>query len=865
MSTEIEPRANLLLVDDQAKNLLALEAILEPLGQNLVRAHSGHEALKQLLRMDFAAILLDVQMPEMDGFETATLIKQRARSRHIPILFLTAISKDDPYVFKGYSVGAVDYIFKPFNPDVLRSKVSVFIELFRKNEKIKQQAELLRVRREREVAEFKKASEQRYRDLAESMPQIVWTADANGTLTYRNRRFFDCAGIEYDPDTPVEWETLLHPDDRVAFRRQWRAAIDASSSLEAEFRFGSAATGAYRWHLVRAVAMRGGADATASATSWIGTSTDIDDRKRAEEALRLLAEASTVLAASLDCWSALDQVARLTVPTLGDWCIIDVRGDDAAPRRIAAVHVDPSSELASDPASVAATPAWDHEGVGAAAESVLATGKRRVVTDLAGVVDGADADLLRTMRGLGGRSFMCVPILARDGVIGTISFMTADSGRRYGAIDVSLAEDLARRVANAIENARLYDIAQRERAQLAEANRAKDEFLAVLSHELRTPLNSMLGWTQIVRAGGLDEKTLTRALETIERNAKSQAQLIADLLDVSRIVTGKLNVEPRPVMIASIVEGAVEAARPAAKARDVELAVAIELRNEEVHGDPDRLQQVVGNLLSNAIKFTPPSGRVSVRLARVDGTVRLDIEDSGQGIDPAFLPHVFERFRQGEGATTRVHGGLGLGLAIVRHLVEVHRGSVHASSEGLNKGAHFTVTLPLHHAGEKVNGVPAETVEGSATLAADALRGLNVLVVEDDDDGRELLEMVLNDYGAHVTAVASAGAALETLSRGGHDVLVSDIGLPMEDGYSLLRRVRELDAASGGKIPAIALTAYASGDDRARALAAGFEAHVTKPVEPQELAAAVASLVHARRASAEIARQSPTPRSAVRV
>jgi PAS domain S-box-containing protein len=850
MTIDTEPRVNLLLVDDQPKNLLALEAILEPLGQTLVKAESGPEALKHLLRMDFAAILLDVQMPEMDGFETATLIKQRAKSRHIPILFLTAISKDDPYVFKGYSVGAVDYLFKPFNPDVLRSKVTVFIDLFRKGEKIKQQAEQLRVRREREVAEFKRASEQRYRDLAESMPQIVWTADGAGALTYGNRRWFDCAGLDQESEKTLEWETLLHPEDRVPFARYWQGAMERAENWEAEFRFGNVAAGTYRWHLVRALPVKTpGKEGREAKTSWIGTSTDIDDRKRAEEALRLLAEASTVLAASLDYEAALDHVARLAVPMLGDWCMIELRSDDGSLRRIVAVH-DPQ-EHPERAAGGAARAQLDEAAAGVSALNVLATAHRMVVPSIVAACDEEGAkeqQRMRVLRELGFKSYMCVPIMAHDEVLGSLAFMTAESGRAYRAVDVSLAEDLARRLAVAVENAQLYAVAQRERAQLAEANRAKDEFLAVLSHELRTPLNSMLGWTQIVRAGGLDEKTLARAMDTIERNAKAQAQLIADLLDVSRIVTGKLSVELRPVTLTSVVDEAMEAARPAAAARGVLLSSTIDLSHDEVHGDPDRLQQVVSNLLSNAIKFTPAQGHVDVHLRREDTSARLDITDSGQGIDPAFLPFVFERFRQGEGATTRVHGGLGLGLAIVRHLVEIHRGVVEASSAGTGKGSRFTVRLPLL-AADTSNAVLQVVAAdaGPSQLAGDALHGLNVLVVEDDEDGRELLEMVLNDYGANVTAVSNAPAAIALLQSGKFDILVSDIGLPAEDGYSLLRRVRELSVERGGRIPAIALTAYASGDDRARALAAGFEAHVTKPVEPQELAAAVASLAASRK------------------
>ena len=832
-----ESRVSILLVDDQPKNLFALEAILEPLGLDLVKAHSGQEALKEVLRRDFAAILLDVQMPDMDGFETAQLIKRRPRSESIPIIFLTAISKEDSYVFKGYSVGAVDYLLKPFNADVLRSKVSVFIDLFRKNEQIKQQAEELRVRREHEVAEFKRVSEQRYRDLAESMPQMVWTADASGALTYRNRRWWDCAAVEYNPARTLGWEALLHPDDQATFEKQWQSAVDTASDWEAEFRFGSAITGHYRWHLVRALPVRDERKPGQPVQSWIGTSTDIDDRKNAEQALRLLAEASKVLAESLDYKTALQAVSQIAIPDLGDWCMIDLHVEDGAERGsgrwVASVTPDlPSSVI-------------DEAAAAMGRENVLATAKRKVVPDVALSDEepgSRNAEHLARINALGFKSYMCVPILARDRVLGTIAFMTAESRRRYRAIDVNLAEDLARRVSAAVETARLYAVAEAERAQLADANRAKDEFLAVLSHELRTPLNSMLGWTQIIRAGGLDEKTLARAMDTIERNARSQAQLIADLLDVSRIVTGKLSVEMRHVPMVAVVEQAVDAVRPAATAKGVKLEVELLARDMTVNGDPDRLQQVVSNLLSNAIKFTPSGGIVNVSLFREANNARLDVRDSGQGIAPEFLPQVFERFKQGEGATTRAHGGLGLGLAIVRHLVDVHRGTVKASSPGLEQGATFSVSLPLLVALEKGSSRPPPSA-GIAPLEGDALRGVNVLVVEDDDDGRELLEMVLLDYGATVTAVSNAEDAMERLREGGLDILVSDIGLPLEDGYSLLRRVRAFTGEESGRIPAIALTAYASGDDRARALAAGFEAHVTKPVEPQELAAAVAALV----------------------
>ncbi|HEX8723617.1 MAG TPA: PAS domain S-box protein [Pyrinomonadaceae bacterium] len=384
----------------------------------------------------------------------------------------------------------------------------------------------------------------------------------------------------------------------------------------------------------------------------------------------------------------------------------------------------------------------------------------------------------------------------------------------------------------------------RKRAE--EANRLKDDFLATLSHELRTPLTSILGWSRMLQTNRFDEAVTARALQTIERNAQAQAQLVDDLLDVSRIITGKLRLDVRPVDLSGVITAAADSVRPAAEAKEIELRTLLDPAAGAVSGDPERLQQVVWNLLSNAVKFTPKGGRVEVRLERADSQVEITVADTGRGIAPEFLPHVFDRFRQADQATTRQHGGLGLGLSIVRQLVELHGGTVEVRSEGEGRGATFTVSLPPLPAragradgGRRVN--PASRT-GGALDCPPGLEGLRVLVVDDEADTREVLLAVLASCGAQPTAAASAAEALRLLGRERYDVLVSDIGMPEEDGYDLIRRVRALAGERGGTIPAVALTAYARAEDRMRALRSGFQMHVPKPVEPAELITVVANL-----------------------
>jgi signal transduction histidine kinase len=386
---------------------------------------------------------------------------------------------------------------------------------------------------------------------------------------------------------------------------------------------------------------------------------------------------------------------------------------------------------------------------------------------------------------------------------------------------------------------------QEARAQAENANRLKDEFLATLSHELRTPLTSILGWAGLLRMGKFDEATCAQALDTIERNARTQAQLIDELLDVSRIISGKLTFDTKTVNLASVVESAINVVRPAAQAKRIDIVYDCASQPGPVSGDPARLQQVVWNLLFNAVKFTPEGGRVEVRLEREGSRARVTVSDTGKGIDADFLPHVFDRFRQADSSSTRQHGGLGLGLAIVRHLVEFHGGTVSAESDGEGRGATFTVTLPLLAVRLEPDHFESLEQHGKYRLVSagvPSLGGLRVLVVDDEADARNMISAVLAQSGAEVRTCASTREALDALAEWRPDVLMSDIGMPQEDGFALIEQVRALHKDGGGLIPAAALTAYAREEDRQRILAAGFQQHVAKPIGSSELVMAVAHL-----------------------
>jgi signal transduction histidine kinase/ActR/RegA family two-component response regulator len=416
--------------------------------------------------------------------------------------------------------------------------------------------------------------------------------------------------------------------------------------------------------------------------------------------------------------------------------------------------------------------------------------------------------------------------------------------RAYEARCAELEAELERcRRAAGEERGRLAAAERTARADAERSSRAKDEFVATVSHELRTPLNSVLGWARLLRMGRLDPAGVARAVDTIERSASALAQIVDDVLDVSRIVRGQLRLDVRPVELVPVIEAAVDAVRPAAAARQIAIGLVLMPGAGQVAGDPGRLQQVVWNLLSNALKFSSPGSRIEVRLDREGGDVVITVKDTGAGIDPDFLPHLFQRFRQADSSSTRTHGGLGLGLAIVRDLVEAHGGQVRAASEGRGRGATFTVRLPALSVRRPRAAAPAGLAcDGEARQSLASLAAVRVLVVDDDADSLEVVRQVLEQAGAQVVGATSAREAMERLADGAPDVLLSDLGMPEEDGFELIRRVRALEPTRGGHVPAAALTAYTQAEDRRAALTAGFQVYLSKPIEPSELTAAVARL-----------------------
>ncbi len=559
-------------------------------------------------------------------------------------------------------------------------------------------------------------------------------------------------------------------------------------------------------------------------------------RADAEDATRrasFLAGAAAELGASLDYPATLEKIVRLAVPAMADYATLDVACDDGTTVTVSVTHLDPSKEPMIR--ALRAHGAQDGWGAGPVLR-VLRSRCSEVYADidtaaLEHLVDSpAQAAGFST---LGLRSAMIVALAVSETSLATLSLFR--SSEPHGPKDLSLAEEFAHSAAMALENARLYKNAQ-------EATRLRDEFLGTVSHELRTPLNAVLGWTRMLRAGALNGTSQDRALATIERNAMLQARLVEDLLDASRIVMGKLRLELRTIDLSGPIRAAIDAVRPAATAKSVMLDCSIDRTACLVEGDPNRVQQIVWNLLVNAIKFTPHGGKVELVVSRSGQHARITVRDTGEGIRPEFLPYVFDRFRQADSTTTRRHGGLGLGLAIVRHLVELHGGSVRADSAGEGEGSSFTVLLPLSPNTERLATLDRSAPKPTGMDELPSLDGLRLLLVDDEQDSRESIASMLESYGAIVHGVASAAEALATLDDFRPDVLVSDIGMPGEDGYALIRQLRALEPVRWGGLPAVALLTYPNAEDRIRALAAGYQMHVPKPVDAAELVTTCASL-----------------------
>jgi len=657
--------ASILLVDDNPDNLLALEAVLDRLRTRLVRASSGAEALAAAEREEFALVILDVQMPGMDGFQTARMLKTRPATEPTPIIFLTANSHDAASQLQGYAEGAVDYLVKPFDPAVLRSKVSVFVSLYRARRQVAHQAALLR---EHAFETHRRESEARYTALAEAMPQVVWTADRTGKLEYCNRLWFEYTGL--DPSQIAESPTRIHPDDRAAVQAEFERAVSERRPFEVQYRVRRASDGTYRWHLGRATPSL---DAAGGVVRWIGTATEVDAHRRSEDEARFLAEASNALAASFDLGLALQQVTALAVPAIADLCAVHMREEG---QRV--LHLSASKDLLALLEREGPDP-LEALGVG----EVLSTGLA-VAWSTPAITRKAAAQRL------GIRHFVSVPLVSRGAILGALTLVQRKGEEGAPKVSELLANDLARRVALAADNARLYTQAQ-------EAVRLRDEFLSVASHELRTPLtplNLKLGMlrrrAEEAAGGFIASGRVESDATTAARHVQRLTELVDHLLDVTRIRAGKLQLQIEPVDLVEVVRDGVVRFSPVAA--DVRSRIEVDLPPSLVgRWDRLRLEQVITNLLSNALKFGAGMP-VHVKVAREGERVLLVVRDQGIGMDEAMLARVFGRFERGP--SSRNYGGLGLGLYITKQIVVALDGTISVQSAP-GRGAVFTVDLPL--------------------------------------------------------------------------------------------------------------------------------------------------------------------------
>jgi PAS domain S-box-containing protein len=703
-----------------------------------------------------------------------------------------------------------------------------------------------------DITERKKSEEavrvanERYRELFENANDIVYTLDLEGRLTSVNKAGEAISGFHAQELLGQSISELLSPGSMALMNEMLARKLSGETRTDYELEIKTKSGKPLTLEVSSRLMMKNG-----KPEGIQGIARDVTDRKVSEQNLlaaneraiveyeRLLeriADLAQKLGASREVRSiyhALREFTLASVPCNGLFVSLY---DDAKDVRTASYGWGDGLEL-----DVSDLPPMPVTRDGPNSRAVR-TGEVIITDDFMKSTAGHPQVVVGPENNLRPQSSMAIPMSVMGRVIGTIEVQTYER-LAYKAEHATAMRMAANLTAVAIENAQLLARESHARKEAEESNRLKDEFLATVSHELRTPLTAILGWARLLENGGLGEVQSERAIQTIQRNAKVQAQIIDDILDVSRIVTGNLYLEFEPLELTPILEAATNVVRPTADAKHISIDVSLSDQPALVSGDAHRLQQIVWNLLSNAIKFTPAGGRVQIETEQTDAHVSLRISDSGQGINAEFLPHVFERFRQADSSTTRRHGGLGLGLAIARHLVEIHGGSVIAQSGGEGRGATFTVVLPLFK-DEKSSSTSDHRDEVSVGKTAEPpdLNGIHVLVVDDDAGTREMLSTALNERHARVTAVASAREALRAIRSSRPDVLVSDIAMPIEDGYSLIEKIRLIEPATAKHIPAVAITAYAREEDRRRALAAGYQSYLPKPIEPAELIAIVAEL-----------------------
>ncbi|MCL1467857.1 response regulator [Argonema galeatum] len=767
----------ILHVDDNETNRYVVSRTLQKAGFDVEEAATGETALQMIAQQPPDLVILDVRLPDIDGFEVCHRIKTNPATSFIPVLHLSASFVKSEDKAQGLDGGADGYLAQPVEPIELLATVKA----------------LLRIR-EAEESALTLAKE--WQTTFDAMSDSVCLLDSQGKVMRCNKAMTQLLlksegkisdRFHQELMQPILGSIEVTPFDRVQ-ETLCRETIEIHS--------------VDRWFSVTADPIF---DEGQVFTGAVYIVADITNRVGSEEALKSSEERFRMLLENVKDYAIffLDTDGRITRWSIGAERILGYR----------------EAEILGQPISIIFTP-----------EDLECGADKQELSKA--VEEGRGEDERWHLRKGGSRfwaSGIVTPLRDATGQLRGFAKIMRDFTERKQAED---------------ERAQLLAREQQARAEAETANRMKDEFLATLSHELRSPLNAMLGWAQLLNSRKFDEATTAKAMDIIERTARTQAQLVDDLLDVSRIIQGKLRLKVRPVELSTIIGAVLDTVRPAAEAKGIQLESVCDPKAGLVGGDSDRLQQVIWNLLSNAIKFTPNRGRVEVRLERVNSDVEIKVTDTGKGISPDFVPYVFDRFRQADSSMTRRYNGLGIGLAIVRHLVELHGGTVHAHSEGEDLGATFIVRLPIMSAlFEASESVRISTVEaGTPFDNPPALNCLEVLVVDDDADTRLFLCMVLEQCGANVTLASSAFEAFEVIQNLKPDILVSDIGMPQEDGYSLIRKVRSLSAEEGGLIPAIALTAYARTEDRMRSLLEGFQIHIPKPVEPAELAAAVANL-----------------------
>jgi PAS domain S-box-containing protein len=832
-----EPLGTILHIDDNEANRYVVSRVLRNAGFTVVEAATGTAGLEAVAQHQPTLIILDVRLPDLNGFEVCRQIKSNPETAFIPVLHLSASFVKSQDKAEGLDSGADGYLAQPVEP----------IELL---------ATVRSLMRTRQAEELALTSAREWQTTFDAINDSVCLIDQEGRILRCNQALIRLFGkpsqeivgyIHYKvmkAALGVGDGTCFH----VAKETRQRQVLELQSKE--------------RWF---AKTMDPVLNEYGMFTGAVLILVDITDRKRIEDErkqaeivlqernqrLDLLYETTRDLLSSDQPLTLISSLfGKLKEPLALDIYLNYLIDDDRNQ-----LHLTSYGGISE---SAAQEIEWLEYGESICGASAHA--RKQVVR--ASVLESQDPKIDH-IRAMGISAYSCQPLIAQGHLFGTLAF---GSRRRdqFTPAETSLMQAVCDQMAIALDRAQLLTSLQQQADQLRQANRIKDEFLAVLSHELRSPLNPILGWAKILRTRRQDEVKTQYALETIERNAKLQAQLIEDLLDVSRILQGKLSLNKNSVSLPFIVQAALETVRLAAEAKSIQIQTLFESNVGAVLGDSGRLQQVIWNLISNAVKFTPPGGKVQVRLEQTEEVGRrgegeisfnaynstlsvpqrpityaqITVSDTGKGIAPDFLPYVFDYFRQADSTTTRRFGGLGLGLAIARHLVELHGGTVQAESLGEGQGATFIVRLPVLTA-SKLNQ------ENSLSRNRDdfKLDGLRVLFADDERDSRELVTFLLEQHGANVTQVESANEALSNLRQAEFDLLISDIGMPDMDGYSLIRQVRERLPDQGGGILAIALTAYAGETDHQQALAAGFQRHITKPIEPETLMQTVWALV----------------------